>query len=242
MCEGVKCEGVWSIFLGVCVLGTWKASSGCRDDLGVICSGIKCKLEEAGLQKTHLLLTPLSLSLSLSQQAMQLLTLLLSHAKSPEFSLSLTQLDPLPLRDDGLFARFHQQQGILRAADDADSLEREINRFIEVDQSLPITTRTPALQRLTEIIRGRRGDVTQLLTSESNSILRLIQVLVGVASSRVTTPTVAMEMGRCLGELGGVDLNCIALPPMVHNGERDLFIGKRAWQSKAVMKLVTFNM
>ena len=104
-------------------------------------------------------------------------------------------------------------------AHESDSLlEQEINRFIEVGQSLSVATRAPALRRLTEMIRGRRGDVAELLGNGSDSILRLMQVLVGTDSNLVTTPTVAMEMGCCLGELGGLDLNCIALPPQPENG------------------------
>ena len=151
---------------------------------------------------------------------MQLLNmLLLTPPKSPEHTLLLSHLDPLPHKDDRLFQKFHEHQELLRVAHESDSLlEQEINRFMEVGQSLSVATRAPALRRLTEMIRGRRGDVAELLSNGSDSILRLVQVLVGTDSDLVTTPTVAMEMGRCLGELGGLDLNCIALPPQPENG------------------------
>ena len=150
---------------------------------------------------------------------MQLLNLLLSPAKSPSLTHPLSKLDPLPLTEDISFQKFHEQQQLLRVANDQNSLEQEIDRFIEAGQSLSITTRGPGLQRLTERIRSCHGDVTQLLRSGNDSVLRLVQALVGVASPLVTTPTVAMEMGRCLGELGGLDLNCIALPTLSTNGE-----------------------
>ena len=65
---------------------------------------------------------------------------------------------------------------------------------------------------MTDMIRSARTDVEELLKSGSGLVLDLLQVLVGVAPELVTTPNVAMEMGRVLGELGGVDLHCIALP------------------------------
>lgn len=101
---------------------------------------------------------------------------------------------------------------MFREAADQLSLEQEINRFIKAGGSLPISTRAPGLQRLTNMIMSCRSDVVELLHSENKPVLNLIQVLVGVASCPVTTPTVTTEMGRYLGELGGLDLNCITLP------------------------------
>ena len=147
-----------------------------------------------------------------SVQAMQLLTLLVltpphSHTVTPH----LSQLDPFP--DGELFWKFREKQQKLREANDQQSLEQEIERFIESGDSLPLSTRVAGLRRLTDMIRGCRGDVVQLLCSGSDSVLKLIRVLVDVASGEhVTTPTVAMEMGRCLGELGGLDLHSISLP------------------------------
>ena len=151
---------------------------------------------------------------------MQLLNLLLltpSHCSS--FTLPLSELDPLPVIHDGSFRKFHEQQQLLREANDLNSLEQEMDRFIEAGQSLSITTRGPGLRRLTYMIRSCRSDVSHLLRSGCNSVLRLVTGLVGVASPLVTTPVVAMEMGRCLGELGGLDLNCIALPNVPTKGE-----------------------
>ena len=157
---------------------------------------------------------------SSSLQATQLLgLLLLTPSMSPSFSLHLSQLDPLPLCNDGSFRKFLQQQQLLREANDQNSLEQEIDRFIKVGESLAITTRGPGLRRLTDMIQGCRSDVSELLRSGSDSILRLVQGLVGVASHHVTTPTVAMEMGCCLGELGGLDLSCIALPTPPTSGK-----------------------
>ena len=86
--------------------------------------------------------------------------------------------------------------------------------------SLPLSRRGPGLRRLTDMIRDSPSDVTELLGNESDSILRLIQVLVGVVNPDETTPTVATELGRCLGELGGLDLHCIALPTAPLGGEQ----------------------
>ena len=151
---------------------------------------------------------------------MQLLNLLLlTPSHCPSFSLHLSELDPLPVIHDGSFRKFHEQQQLLREANDQNSLEQEMNRFIKAGQSLSITTRSPGLRRLTDMIRSCRSDVSHLLRNGCDSVLRLVRGLVGVASPLVTTPTVAMEMGRCLGELGGLDLNCIALPTVPVKGE-----------------------
>ena len=70
------------------------------------------------------------------------------------------------------------------------------------------------------MIRSCRGDVVQSLRSGNDSVLKLIRELVGVASGKdVTTPTVATEMGRCLGELGGLDLHSISLPASSPSGK-----------------------
>ena len=229
-------------------IGIGKTSSGCRDDHSHLCPGVKCQsqLEETGLGNIfncvsqnfarplstlsfHCLFssfTPrslclyLHLSLPLSLQAMQLLNLLLlTPSHCPSFSLHLSELDPLPVIHDGSFRKFHEQQQLLREANDQNSLEQEMNRFIKAGQSLSITTRGPGLRRLTDMIRSCRSDVSHLLRNGCDSVLRLVRGLVGVASPLVTTPTVAMEMGRCLGELGGLDLNCIALPTVPVKGE-----------------------
>ena len=155
---------------------------------------------------------------SLFLQALQLLRLLLTPPHPPTLTPHLSQLDPLPSTDVGdMFHKFRDHLQRLREAADQLSLEQEMNRFIEAGTSLPLSTRAPGLRRLTDMIRARRGDVIESLRGENSSVLRLIQVLVGVASE--TTPTVVMEMGRFLGELGGLDLHCIALPSTPINGE-----------------------
>ena len=64
--------------------------------------------------------------------------------------------------------------------------------------------------------RGREGERRE---EEESVILQLIRTLLGGASEVESTPPVAMEIGRCLGEFGGLDLNCIALPPSLAEGE-----------------------
>ena len=204
--------------------GVGKTSSGCCDDPSYFCSGVKhqSELEEAGLCSLLYHLSTLTFFLLPFSflQALQLLSLLiLTPSTSPSYSLHLSQLDPLPVTNDGIFWKFHEHQQLLREANDQNTLEQEINRFIRAGQSLSITTRGPGLRRLTDMIHGCRSDVSELLQCGNDSVLRLVQGLVGVASSHVTTPTVAMEMGGCLGELGGLDLNCIALPTISTNGE-----------------------
>jgi hypothetical protein len=171
---------------------------------------------------------------NLKKQAMQLLNLLLlTPSHCPSFSLHLSELDPLPVIHDGSFRKFHEQQQLLREANDQNSLEQEMNRFIKAGQSLSITTRGPGLRRLTDMIRSCRSDVSHLLRNGCDSVLRLVRGLVGVASPLVTTPTVAMEMGRCLGELGGLDLNCIALPTVPVKGSFDHSSLPNSWSPLA---------
>lgn len=141
---------------------------------------------------------------------MQLLNLLILSPHSPSLTSHLAQLDPFP--DGEPFQKYRQRQLELHQSTDHQSIEQEIERFLTAGESLAISRRMAGLHKLTEMIRSTRSDVGELLKSGSDSILNLLQVLVGVTPELVTTPNVAMEMGRVLGELGGVDLHCIALP------------------------------
>ena len=153
---------------------------------------------------------------------MQLLNLLiLTSPPSPILTPHISQLDPFPDRDP--FQKLRERQFELREESGQLSLEQEIQRFLDAGNTHSLTTRTEGLCRLTGLIRDSRSDIVELLKMGSGPILELLQALVGgVASGRLTPPTVAMEMGRCLGELGGLDLHCIALPDSSHNGEREL--------------------
>ncbi|KAK7172240.1 hypothetical protein R3I93_004526 [Phoxinus phoxinus] len=164
---------------------------------------------------------------AISQQVLRLLKFLV--IENPENSMlrkSIPLLEPFPDRPN--FRELRAAQHALKYSSGAFSLRQEIEHFLSVTScdSLPLA-RLEGLKDLKRQLHSHKQQIGQLL-KECHAdpascilvklVLNLLQ-LCKIAANHPGGGDILKAVGRCLGELGPVDLSSIAL----HHGKDQLY-------------------
>ncbi|TRY58045.1 hypothetical protein DNTS_022698 [Danionella cerebrum] len=163
---------------------------------------------------------------AISQQVLSLLRFLM--VENPENRMlrkAIPLLEPFPDREE--FRELRAAQHALKYSQGAFTLRQEIEHFLSVTScdSLPLA-RLEGLKDLKRQLRSHKQQVGQLVKdchADPDSILvklvlGLLQLCI-MASNHPGGEDVMKAVGRCLGELGPVDLSSIAL----HHGKDQLY-------------------
>ena len=122
-------------------------------------------------------------------------------------------LDPFP--DLELFAPLRRVYCQIRQSVESLTLEKDIERFLSVDQHCPPEARLEGLRHLKAQLRQQTKEVGQV---NRTVVRKLICQLIHLASlSQKTTNVhvqsslVVSEVADCLGEVGAIDIGSVAL-------------------------------
>uniref|UniRef100_A0A8C1WDE1 non-specific serine/threonine protein kinase n=1 Tax=Cyprinus carpio TaxID=7962 RepID=A0A8C1WDE1_CYPCA len=162
---------------------------------------------------------------AISQQVLSLLRFLV--IENPENSMlrnSIPLLEPFP--DRAHFRDLRAAQHALKYSSGAFTLRQEIEHFLSVTScdSLPLA-RLEGLKDLKRQLQSHKQQIGQLLKESDPAscilvklVLNLLQ-LCKIAANHPGGGDILKAAGRCLGELGPVDLSSIAL----HHGKDQLY-------------------
>uniref|UniRef100_A0A672RVT5 Serine-protein kinase ATM n=1 Tax=Sinocyclocheilus grahami TaxID=75366 RepID=A0A672RVT5_SINGR len=162
---------------------------------------------------------------AISQQVLSLLRFLV--IENPENSMlrnSIPLLEPFP--DRARFRDLRAAQHALKYSSGAFTLRQEIEHFLSVTScdSLPLA-RLEGLKDLKRQLHSHKQQIGQLLKESDPAscilvklVLNLLQ-LCKIAANHPGGGDILKAAGRCLGELGPVDLSSIAL----HHGKDQLY-------------------
>ena len=147
-------------------------------------------------------------------QALKLINLLVSDSGLQLLSEQAAVLDPFP--DMPPFLDLCKRQTQQREAIGHASLKQEIERFIQVGRETSHMFRTDGVRSLRKKLGECRPELKELTrVGQCNLVSQLIQELVGLCqhSGREGqgSQELVIEVARCLGEVGTVELGSIAL-------------------------------
>ena len=150
-------------------------------------------------------------------QALKLINLLVRDSGSQLLDEQVAVMDPFP--EAPPFLDLCKRQRELREAIGHTSLKQEIERFLLIGREASETFRTDGVRSLRTKIVGCRSELEELAKEgQCNLASQLIQELVGLCrhsrrreEEGQGLQELVTEVARCLGEIGVVELGCIAL-------------------------------
>ena len=150
-------------------------------------------------------------------EALKLINLLVRDSGSQLLDEQVAVMDPFP--EAPPFLDLCKRQRELREAIGHTSLKQEIERFLLIGREASETFRTDGVRSLRTKIVGCRSELEELAKEgQCNLASQLIQELVGLCrhsrrreEEGQGLQELVTEVARCLGEIGVVELGCIAL-------------------------------
>ncbi|XP_070568138.1 serine-protein kinase ATM-like [Ptychodera flava] len=198
--------------------------SACVDLFHSVCeTAMKCCQEEFG-KHLHVIITALiphaEKETEVGRQAISLINFLLVE-HGTQLSKAIEQLDPLPGSD--VFTEARRIQEEVKYDGKEFSLLEEINHFLSVGETCDTANRLEGLRYLRKDLAEKKDELAVLVRKceENNGdsiliqlickLIQLIQLSNHSDSCHGNQQAIREEAGRCLGEIGAVELSTIAL-------------------------------